>query len=1111
MRRLSLLIINLWAAVSAVAQISFSPTSDTVAFQLHTNAIFETRVFPIDHNHDGFDDVLVLQGNRIVLRQNNAGHFPLQEVVMFENSIPIYSISNFADVNGDGFWDLALIAGDSIKLLLGGEERFNVSAVMQANIQYGKLSLTDYNDDGKIDLVSSIENAIVLHKDLDTGLGQTETLYTDEKTIMRFAFEDFNTDGRLDLVIATQQDKLKILFREDDNSFTEKYSRPITHAVLIEVADINLDAFPDLVVLERTKSIFSLVYIEEEETFQEKIEMPIGFPPTYAMQVIDIGNNGTPDLVYFNSGALIIRENTGTGFSDTEQWITYDLIDAFFIHRFNANNDGIGDLLAVDPRTYVVVTLNEAGNHISHDALPVYNYYRDAITSDLDGDEFPDIAAASYNGALAVFWGAAESPYETCSGFRLPQFVEHIIAEDIDRDGHTDLVLTQASPSNMINSLLLMKGTGNRSFADPILWKMFPDPGPPVSADLNNDGINEVVVFSKFGDNLMWVEGYGDAVGDFYLTDNKLNLPGRGIFNVTPLDINNDGYSDLVTANYTDANLSMLLNSSHGDGFTETLVIPDGAPTQAVAAVGVHLNDDDYIDLVASIKNASGAYELQSFLNTEGTSFIYHKTYPLTSHFQQPSRLDAFDLDGDGDIDIVLGDYDYLLNAVLRNDNGEFVMQENVMPAHSQATRVFPDLNADGRPDLFSLTFLNGAVFTTLNNSVIEPVSPNVEIEVTEVSSHSASISLSPPGAQERLVIVSKGESLLALPSDATFYTPRAHFGEGDMLAEGSYVVFAGVGGSVDVTGLSSSTRYTISVFEYNQNIPQKTFVNYSSEHVDLTFETLNMPPTVTQVADQHSLNFQPVAFPLELEDVDDALEDLVLTFVSTDEEVLPWDSIFYLVEEGSIWIRLFPKSDGETNVTVTVTDPADNSVTTTFLLQSVIPPAIEPVADQSTMGLDELIIPLTITDLDNTLDELEFMFSSSNTSVISTDAVLYDIVDDGIVLVLKPVDIGQTEITVHVSDPAENKVSTSFVLTSLVVSIMSESDPVFDASPNPVEGRVRLDHPRRHQTMIVMDIFGRVVERFDAIPEEIDLTLQPRGIYILRTEQGETVKIIKR
>ena len=67
-----------------------------------------------------------------------------------------------------------------------------------------------------------------------------------------------------------------------------------------------------------------------------------------------------------------------------------------------------------------------------------------------------------------------------------------------------------------------------------------------------------------------------------------------------------------------------------------------------------------------------------------------------------------------------------------------------------------------------------------------------------------------------RLVLVRAGSAPVSGPADLTKYTADARYGNGPQLAAGEYIVFAGSGNSVTVTGLTPGQTYHFKVVEYN-------------------------------------------------------------------------------------------------------------------------------------------------------------------------------------------------------------------------------------------------------------------------------------------------------
>lgn len=66
-----------------------------------------------------------------------------------------------------------------------------------------------------------------------------------------------------------------------------------------------------------------------------------------------------------------------------------------------------------------------------------------------------------------------------------------------------------------------------------------------------------------------------------------------------------------------------------------------------------------------------------------------------------------------------------------------------------------------------------------------------------------------------RIVVLKEGSAVTAMPADLSVYPANAVFKNGSQIALGEYVVYAGTGSSVTITGLSNKT-YHYAIFEYN-------------------------------------------------------------------------------------------------------------------------------------------------------------------------------------------------------------------------------------------------------------------------------------------------------
>lgn len=87
---------------------------------------------------------------------------------------------------------------------------------------------------------------------------------------------------------------------------------------------------------------------------------------------------------------------------------------------------------------------------------------------------------------------------------------------------------------------------------------------------------------------------------------------------------------------------------------------------------------------------------------------------------------------------------------------------------------------------------------------------------VTLSGTNGAVLTWQPGNGTGRLVVLRVGQAPTGVPANGTTYTAAPSFGGGTTLAAGEYVVYAGAGNSVIVSGLPSGQTVYAAVYEYN-------------------------------------------------------------------------------------------------------------------------------------------------------------------------------------------------------------------------------------------------------------------------------------------------------
>ncbi|OOQ57021.1 FG-GAP repeat domain-containing protein [Mucilaginibacter pedocola] len=240
----------------------------------------------------------------------------------------------------------------------------------------------------------------------------------------------------------------------------------------------------------------------------------------------------------------------------------------------------------------------------------------------------------------------------------------HTEMDDLDGDGIPELVVCNFG--NKTGSLsLFKKDKAGDEYKEDILSQQ---PGAIICfiRDMDGDGKKDIVAMFSQGD---------ESVHIYYQKD-KLKFkdkrvlrfpPNYGTTDMVLTDYDHDGQTDIITVHGDNADYSNILKPYHGirlnlnDGkgnFKEKFFFPMYGVTRVLAE---DFDDDGDIDLAASAFFPDfGKLISESFIyleNTDSKTFSF-KPYTLAGGLPIKSlTLEKADVDGDGDMDILLGNF----------------------------------------------------------------------------------------------------------------------------------------------------------------------------------------------------------------------------------------------------------------------------------------------------------------------------------------------------------------------------------------------------------------------------------------------------------------------
>ncbi len=199
------------------------------------------------------------------------------------------------------------------------------------------------------------------------------------------------------------------------------------------------------------------------------------------------------------------------------------------------------------------------------------------------------------------------------------------------------------------------------------------------------------------------------------LFDHPAYPVGEVPFSVATGDLDGDGDLDLVTANFHEGTISVLLNN--GDGTFAADVKYEAGFEPASVAIG-DLDDDGDLDLVVS---SGGGADLNGYL--PGTVSVLLNagdgTFPSqTIHGLgiRPFSVALGDLDGDDDLDMAIAiSGSDSVEIMFNNGDGTFVLGAFLPTGDFPGFIVIGDLNGDGDLDLAVTSWTQEVVSVYLN------------------------------------------------------------------------------------------------------------------------------------------------------------------------------------------------------------------------------------------------------------------------------------------------------------------------------------------------------------------------------------------------------------
>lgn len=457
------------------------------------------------------------------------------------------------------------------------------------------------------------------------------------------AVADLNLDGYSDLVFCpnnngSQNERgiLTIIWGGPDGWPASRSNGllPVNGARAVAVADLNHDAWPDIVTLNSTAwepgqpdGNIVRIYWGSPRGFSLTQYQDIGIKDAVSFASGDLDSDGYKDIAVLTKSSIQILWADPSDIGKTK----FDLPEIklpdgehLCITAADINSDGHTDLLVGSEKDMLIIP--GIGKQTWGAIKTIPQVEASSITvADADDDGSPDLVISSSlinpqngngmgesrseNRSSSILWGdhGNFSPGHATE-LVAPASVATAVA-DLDKDGHMDIICAiEHGGSTYDAASAIFYGKGNREFVRD--WKGIPGSGAYAVAVVPPEGKrteNNVIICNHLkgtiGQKVPLLLYWGSPKG--FDSSRYMKIPFASGYQSTAADINEDGFIDLVSMNSMDGGgddttrgANIFWGTPNGLNIGRPTVLHErNASTCNIA----DLNKDGYLDLVIGI------------------------------------------------------------------------------------------------------------------------------------------------------------------------------------------------------------------------------------------------------------------------------------------------------------------------------------------------------------------------------------------------------------------------------------------------------------------------------------------------------------------------------
>lgn len=398
----------------------------------------------------------------------------------------------------------------------------------------------------------------------------------------RMCARDLNGDGLDDLAVLDRaSNEVLIYVQRVDGSFLED-GDPIptgSGPTDLLMTDLDRDGWIDLVVANGSSGDVSIFHGLPGVRFGPELRVRAGLdfsnlvvvdgvlqrcsqdePVSLASGVFD--SSGMNDIVVAQRGAdriSILKSTLHGGYADPSLSTSYTTgQNPTQVVAARLSTGGPLDLIVLNEGSQDISVFrnNGDGGFATLPRVDAGNHPTGFTVRDVNGDGIADLAVSNDNGDLLILIGKGDG---TLQPYRRADNTVDLAVGDLLGNGQTDFVLSNTSLDELSVQFPQSSASFLQGRADGLRA-----PGPAAIADMDGNGIPDLVVVNSGGNDVLVYLGLGG--GRFAAT--RQFFTGTAPQGLTIADLNGDAIPDLVVTNAGSNDVSILLGTKGANGWT---------------------------------------------------------------------------------------------------------------------------------------------------------------------------------------------------------------------------------------------------------------------------------------------------------------------------------------------------------------------------------------------------------------------------------------------------------------------------------------------------------------------------------------------------------------